>query len=165
MREYSAFWLSINGKLDDLHRLPAHRIPLWIATKLRDLVLQTSSWLPRTSSGLNGAQPQLGPSEARIQMARRYHPAPYSGKVLLFKRFRELTGRYRDPQFGWGKILRGDFEISHLNAIDHLEIFKSEFDRTLVARKLRAILDDTVALFSTRNTSRKLDYGFEGHNG
>ncbi len=165
MREYSAFWLSFNGNLDDLHRLPARRIPPWIATKLRDLVLQKSSWLPRNSSGLNGAQPHLGPSEARIQMARRYHPAPYPGKVLLFKRYRELTGRYRDPQFGWCKTLHGDFEICHLNAIDHLAIFKSEFDRILVARKLRAILDDTVARFSTRSKSRTLEHGFEGQTG
>jgi amino acid adenylation domain-containing protein len=34
-----------------------------------------------------------------------YQPAPYSGPVLLFRRGDRPTGRFRDAQYGWGKLI------------------------------------------------------------
>jgi thioesterase domain-containing protein len=137
MREYSALHMSLNSYRDDLSRLRAHEIPLWVATKIKSLVVKKSSWFKKASPEAGGAQDQLGPSEQRIELARKYRPAPYSGRVLLFKRHSELTGRYLDPWFGWAEAVRGDMEICQVNALDHLEIFKSELDRAVVAQKLR----------------------------
>jgi phthiocerol/phenolphthiocerol synthesis type-I polyketide synthase E len=161
MREYSAFRLRLNSYRDDLHQLRALQIPGWVATKFRDLILEESSWLRRGSPEQKGSL-ELDLLEARIQMARKYYPLVYYGKVLLFKRHRELTGCYRDPQFGWGDTIRGDLELCQLNAIDHLEIFKSEFERILVARKLRAALDKVVARFSAPQAIRRSERTFQG---
>jgi hypothetical protein len=73
-----------------------------------------------------------------------YRPAPYSGRVLLVKREGNLVGRYRDPNFGWGEVVRNEIEICRVNAIDHLEIFKPELDRVLVAQTLRKSIDKVV---------------------
>jgi len=165
MREYSALWRSLNSYRADLHRLRVREIPLWITKKLKNRMLKTAGWLQKGPLGAGVYQHQLGPSETRIQLARKYHPAPYSGKVLLFKRHRELTGRYRDPQFGWGSTIRGDLEICQMSATDHLEIFKSECGRTLVARKLRDRIDEIVGRLSSRRESRKRGRGSEGRTG
>jgi thioesterase domain-containing protein len=137
MREYSALHMSLNSYRDDLSRLRVHEIPSWAAMKIKALVTKKTGWLQKASLEANGAQAQLGPSERRIELARKYRPTPYSGRVLLFKRHRELTGRYLDRWFGWGKAVSGDIEICEVDALDHLEIFKSEIDRTVVAQALR----------------------------
>jgi thioesterase domain-containing protein len=144
MREYSALHMSLNSYRDDLSKLRSSQIPLWAMMKFRKLVFKGTQWLQSVSHEANGAQDKLGPSEKRIEIARRYRPSPYPGRVLLFKRYRELTGRYLDPQFGWGEALRGYIEICHVNALDHLEIFKSEFDRATMARKLSDTFNQAV---------------------
>jgi len=73
-----------------------------------------------------------------------YRPAPYSGRVLLVKRERYLVGRYRDPNFGWGGVVQNEIEICKVNSIDHLEIFKPEIDRVLVAKTLRKSIEKVV---------------------
>ena len=45
---------------------------------------------------------------ANVIAARNYVPQPYSGRVLLFKRTRDLIGRYRQPDNGWGRVVRED---------------------------------------------------------
>jgi hypothetical protein len=73
---------------------------------------------------------------------RKYRPKPYAGRLLLFKRHPELSGRYLDDLLGWGATVRGKIEVWQLETSDHLEIFKSESDRSRVAQKLRIIFDD-----------------------
>jgi hypothetical protein len=34
-------------------------------------------------------------------------------------------GRYRDPNFGWRKVVQGGMGVRKVSAADHLEIFKS----------------------------------------
>jgi len=148
MREYSTFWMSLNSYRDDLTRLSAREIPKWAAMKFKGLIAKKASWLQNVSRGAVGGQDQLGPSEKRIEIARKYRAAAYSGRVLLFKRHRELTGRYLDPWFGWGEAVRGDIEICEVNAVDHLEIFKSELDRAIVAQKLRECFNYAIATSS-----------------
>jgi thioesterase domain-containing protein len=137
MREYSAFWLSLNSYRDDLHRLKISEIPGWAVMKFKRLIFKRTSSLEHGSLPVHGGRDHMGPSEIRIEAARKYRPAPYEGSVLLFRRYRELTGRYLDPQFGWGIAIRGDLDICQSIALDHLEIFKSELDRVTIARMLR----------------------------
>ena len=81
--------------------------------------------------------------DVEIAAARRYRPAPYSGRLLLVKRHRGLNWRWRfiEPDFGWGETVRGGLDICLIGATEHLEIFKSEVDRALIARTLRQWFD------------------------
>ncbi len=60
---------------------------------------------------------------ANVIAARSYVPQPYSGRVLLFKRTRDLVGRYRQPDNGWGRVVREGLEVyriegGHLALLD-----------------------------------------------
>jgi pimeloyl-ACP methyl ester carboxylesterase len=85
--------------------------------------------------------------EAERAAARKYRPAPCSGKLLVVKRHRGLTWGERnlEPDFGWGETARGGLEICLVEAADHLEIFKSEEDRMAVATTLRRCFDEVEA--------------------
>jgi hypothetical protein len=54
------------------------------------------------------------------------------------KRYQGLEGQYFDPQFGWGEVVKGGIDTCLVDAIEHLQIFKDEPDRELVAKKLRS---------------------------
>jgi thioesterase domain-containing protein len=154
VREYSDFWMSVNSYRTDLSKLRWSEVPEWMAEKFRGLKYRKPRWLPRKprwlpgtlngSTGTPSIADQLGPSTPRIIAARRYRPAPYSGRFLLFKRERDLVGRYRDPSFGWDKVVQGEMEVCRVSATDHLEIFKSELDRSTVAQRLRRSIDDVI---------------------
>jgi thioesterase domain-containing protein len=150
MREYSALMLSLNSYREDLSRLKAHEIPMWAAMKFKRLLADKTGWLKNGAVAVNGGADQMGPSEIRIQAARKYRPAPYSGKVMLFRRHHGLTGRYRDPKFGWGEAVRGDLQVCQMDAVDHLELFKSPIERAFVAQKLREQFDEAAEASSVR---------------
>jgi thioesterase domain-containing protein len=143
MREYSAIRMSLNSYREDLHRLQVHEIPRWVGMKFKALVSREAT---RLQCVLLGTGKKLEPLEIRIRAARKYRPAPYLGKVLLFRRHRELVGRYLDPEFGWNGVVRGDFEVCRVDATDHLEIFKTEIDRAVVARKLNQYFKKSIKL-------------------
>jgi thioesterase domain-containing protein len=156
MREYSPLMMSLNSYREDLHRLQVREIPWWVMMKLKKLAAWEAAWLQHILLGTESLKDQLDPLEIRIQAARKYRPALYSGDVLLlFKRHRELFGRYLDPGFGWSEVVQGELEICPVDAVDHLEIFKTELDRATVARKLRQHLNKTIELpDSTTDGSR-----------
>ena len=146
MREYSDFWMSVNSYRSDLSVMQWREIPGWIIDKVRGLKERRPRWL-RPSNGVNRTRSileGLKSSTVRILATRKYRPAPYSGRVLLVKRGGNLVGRYRDPNFGWGEVVQNEIEICRVNALDHLEIFKPELDRALVAQTLRKSIDKVV---------------------
>jgi thioesterase domain-containing protein len=147
MREYSDFWMSVNSYRSDLSKLRWSEIPRWVGDKLRGLKDKRPSWIPWTSNQVEHAPSvgdQFGPLSVRVTAARKYRPAPYSGRFLLVKREHDLIGRYRDPQSGWRELVQGEIEICNVSAAEHLEIFKPEIDRVLVARTLRRSIDEVV---------------------
>lgn len=153
MREYSDFWMSVNSYRADLSKLRWSAIPGWIAEKFRGLKEGKPSWLPWTPVTVNhkpSVMDQFGPLSARVIAARMYRPAPYSGRILLVKRERDLIGRYRDPQFGWGDVVQGQIEVCNVSSADHLEIFKSEPDRLIVAQRLRRSIDEAIGASFSR---------------
>jgi len=162
MREYSRVWMSLASYRNDLHRLRCREVPRWIVMKWRNLMLKVANRLKEGSARANGTKHELGPSDIRIQAARKYKPAPFVGRVLLFKRHRLLTGRYRDPHYGWGSLISGELEVCEVNATEHVEIFKSELDRTIVAGKLReqfnrALLGSTALSASGEKSTKDVD--------
>jgi oxalate---CoA ligase len=58
---------------------------------------------------------------ANVIAARSYVPQPYSGRVLLFKRTMDLIGRYRQPDNGWGRVVRDGLEVHRIEG-DHLAL-------------------------------------------
>ena len=58
---------------------------------------------------------------ANVIATRSYVARPYSGRVLLFKRSRDLTGRYRQPDNGWGRVVRDGLEIYRIEG-GHLDL-------------------------------------------
>lgn len=147
MREYSDFWMSINSYRSDLSSLRCSEIPGWALEKVRGLKERRPRWLHWTSNGTNPTRnlmDQLRSSSVRLTAARMYRPQPYSGRVLLVKRTRHLVGRYRDPNFGWRDAIQNEIETCGVNSLDHLEIFKPEADRVLVAQTLRRNIDEVI---------------------
>ena len=150
MREYSALRRSLAYQTAALKQMRWSELPGWMAAKLTSLVAGrsgASESLPLGGESQNpteqvGSSAQFGLTTARITAARKYRPKPYTGRFLLFKRHRELGGRYLDARLGWGDAVRGKIEVCQLSTNDHLEIFKSEIDRTLVAQKLRSCFDE-----------------------
>jgi len=58
---------------------------------------------------------------ANVIATRSYVARPYSGRVLLFKRTRDLIGRYRQPDNGWGRVVRDGLEIYRIEG-GHLDL-------------------------------------------
>jgi thioesterase domain-containing protein len=147
MREYSHLRMSLISYRYDLSKMRWRDIPGWAARKIRGLAIPKIRQLSRRmnlSADGASAKDQFGASSSRIQAARKYRPEQFSGRFLLFKRYRELMGRYRDPSYGWGKLVRGKLEICKVSALDHNEIFESELDRALVAQTLRENIDEVI---------------------
>ena len=75
-----------------------------------------------------------------VVATRSYIPQPYRGRVLLFKRTQDLTGRFRLPDCGWSRLLQGEFEIVEIPG-NHLSLIV-EPGIGMIAEKLNAALRD-----------------------
>jgi thioesterase domain-containing protein len=155
MREYSRLWMSLHSYRDDLRRIRKREIPQWIEMKIRKLIMKVTTRLSGVAQDSSRSHRQLGPSDVRIERARKYRPTPYSGRVLLFKRHRELTGRYRDKHYGWGHMVE-HLEVCSVSAIGHSDIFKSELDRAVVTNKLRDEFNNVVSTSARSSKDREL---------
>lgn len=142
MREYSHLHMSINSYRTDLSKLHWAQIPGWLAEKLRGLKNGAPS--SNEANDTRSKIEQFGPLSMRVIAARKYRPGSYPGRVLLVKREHELIGRYRDRYFGWGDVVSGKIDICNISSLDHLEIFKSELDRTAVAQSLGKCIDEVI---------------------
>ena len=58
---------------------------------------------------------------ANVIATRSYVPRPYAGRVLLFKRTLDLIGRYRQPDNGWGRVVRDGLEVYPIEG-DHIAL-------------------------------------------
>jgi hypothetical protein len=162
MREYSAFHRSLAYNKAALKRMRWNEVLGWLAAKLADFVGKSAS--PKRavtlgealSTGIDepGSSTQFGITSVRIAAARKYRPKAYAGKVILFKRNREFGGRYLDEWLGWGEAVSGKIEVCQLDANEHLEIFKSEFDRALVAQELRRAFEEVAAIASADDPTK-----------
>jgi thioesterase domain-containing protein len=58
---------------------------------------------------------------------RRYRPAPYPGRIVLFRSQHQILssrgmGRFRDPKMGWEDLAAGGLDIREIRG-GHTEIF------------------------------------------
>jgi surfactin family lipopeptide synthetase A len=68
----------------------------------------------------------------------RYVPRPYSGPVVLFRAYKQLSGLVTDLALGWKDVLRGSLEI--FDVPGHQETMLSEPNVAFLAEKLTAQL-------------------------
>jgi thioesterase domain-containing protein len=145
MREYSAIRMSLASWRADLANLKWYEIHTWVSKKLAKFfgkIVNRAGIRRRAANGKIASIAEFGPLDARISAARKYRPTPYVGHVLLIRRTRGLTGRYRDPHYGWGGVIGGKLELCLVDARDHTQIFESESDRAGVAQRLQACFDE-----------------------
>ena len=69
--------------------------------------------------------------------SKHYQPQPYDGAVLLLRRTQRPTGQYRDPEYGWGRLL-SRLEIQEVPG-NHIDMFL-EPNVQVLADKLRDCL-------------------------
>ena len=116
----------------------------FLSTKVRVRIAKAGVSIRRRLSKLNlisGMKPDDPPEDlfwVRRASAQYYKPEPYPGRMLLFKRTECLSGRYLDPGFGWGGLIRGGFEICSLEC-EHQDLFDDE-NIEQIARSLRGQL-------------------------
>lgn len=60
----------------------------------------------RGSSGNHGDDSAFGVQD-QFLVVEDYEPAPYEGRVLLFRSQLHQTGRFRDPELGWENWFAG----------------------------------------------------------
>jgi len=68
-----------------------------------------------------------------------YVPQPYRGRVTLFRSRRQHTISSHDPNMGWDKLARGEFEVVVIPG-DHVHLLSEPF-LAVLAHKLRACLE------------------------
>jgi oxalate---CoA ligase len=70
---------------------------------------------------------------------KQYRPAPYPGRIILFRASERGIFEQSDPQMGWGQLANGGLEIQEIPG-NHVTIFHKENTRVL-AQKLRSCID------------------------
>lgn len=139
MREFSAAMLRLAAWRATLNAMRWREVPAWAGGELFRMIGRRTVKFIRPSLGPDSSESnQFAPLSARVIAARKYQPRPYSGTLVLVKRHRRLPGRYRDPRYGWGEVVAGKIDVCTIDAREHLEIFKSARDRTLIADKLQS---------------------------
>jgi thioesterase domain-containing protein/aryl carrier-like protein len=94
---------------------------------------------------------------ARRRAARFYEPNIYPGRVLLFKSADQfVSGRYREPSYGWGHLIKGGLEIAIVRS-DHLDMFDDRIVEPIAVklrRRLTEIQDFNLKVALSSETSR-----------
>jgi hypothetical protein len=156
VRAYSALRTSLVFNRAAFKRRRWNEVPAWMAAKLAKAV--------KTLGPLGGSIPEdegqnsvTNPTQFRLWPERtaaikKYRPKPFVGRVIVFKRPTNLGGRYLDARLGWGEVVRGAIDVVQLGGSRHLDLFRAESDRLLVAQKLRNSIDEIVAFGHGENT-------------
>jgi thioesterase domain-containing protein/acyl carrier protein len=163
MKDYSPFRRSVVFNWPALKGTRWVDLPKWLMSKGANLIAKKldrfagtqarSEELSLTSDEFEFST-RFGFSPVRIAAARKYRPKPYNGNFLLFKSHRQLGGRYLDPHLGWGGTVSGRSVVTQLSTNEHLEIFKSAFDRALVAQELRRAFEEVPAIISSADPTK-----------
>lgn len=134
MGEYSAlerFRSRQRARWAELRALNPNQFFEFLSRKVRAKAAQVDVNFRRALSRFNlisGMRPDDPPEDlfwARRASTRYYKPEPYPGRMLLFRRTQFLSGRYLDPAFGWGDLVKGGLEICSIQC-DHQDLFDTE---------------------------------------
>jgi oxalate---CoA ligase len=120
----------IAGHLATMREIGAGGMPGYLLDRLHSIPLRIAS---RAAASWYAASIRLGlpvPKPLRkIETAQRlalreYRPLPYPGRVVLFRRTRRLTGRWREsPTLGWADLVEGPLTV-HEIAGDHGDMLR-----------------------------------------
>jgi amino acid adenylation domain-containing protein len=144
VRAYSTLRTSLAFNRAAFRRKSWNEVPAWMATKLAKAVKTLG---PQRDSVPDDEGQITDPTRrwpARSAAIKKYRPKPFAGRVLVFRRPTNLGGRYLDARMGWGEVVDA-IEVVPLNGSRHLDLFKAESDRVLVAQKLRNCIDEIVS--------------------
>jgi thioesterase domain-containing protein len=103
--------------------------------------LQTSLWRMlyrtrrRVGQSIGGGPENVGRILSFV--VSQYQPAPYSGRVLLFRRRDRPIGRFRDTHYGWGELVPR-MEVREVPG-SHIDMFHDPAVQ-IVAQELQARL-------------------------
>ena len=156
VRAYSNLRTSLTFNRAAFMRRRWNEIPAWMAAKLAKAVKAMrplGSSIPEDEGQSSITDPtrfRLWPARGRA--IKKYRPKPFAGRVVVFKRPTNLGGRYLDARLGWGEVVRGEIDVVQLGVSKHLDLFKADSDRALVAQKLRNSIDEIVAFGHGENT-------------
>ena len=96
----------------------------------------------RRASGRDGDERTFGVQDQFLAV-EGYDPAPYDGRLLLFRSSLHQTGRFRDPELGWGKLVRAGLDVQETPG-DHHSMFVEPAVQ-VVAEKLAQSLNQATA--------------------
>jgi hypothetical protein len=134
MKEYSSlrrFQARHVARLTALRALQLSQIPGFIARSVMARIskvgvrFRRSAYKLRLRSQMRQDDPPEDVFRVRRSSTRYYKPKPYPGRVLLFQGTQLVSGRYREPKYGWGDLVKGGLEISVVRG-DHLDLFDEE---------------------------------------
>jgi thioesterase domain-containing protein len=92
----------------------------------------------KLQAGMVPSQPQ-DVERVLSYSVQNYRPQQYDGRALLFQRTERPTGSYRDPHFGWGKVI-DKLQVCEVPG-DHMTMFLDPHVKIL-GEKLGASLHD-----------------------
>jgi thioesterase domain-containing protein len=116
------------ARIDALRALRLSEIPGFLAGRMIARVSKGGVLLRRTAcklhliSQMRSDEPPEDLFCVRRAAARYYKPEEYPGRILLFKGTEFVSGRSRDPSYGWAALVKGGLEISAIRS-DHLDLF------------------------------------------
>jgi thioesterase domain-containing protein len=70
-----------------------------------------------------------------VDILLKYEPAPYAGKIVLFRALEQPRGVYQEPTMGWSGIARGGLQLVNIPA-NHNNII----EQPLLGQQLRIVL-------------------------
>jgi len=153
VRAYSTVRTSLAFNRAAFSRKSWSQVPGWVAGKIAKAAVKTLRSFEVSLPAQEGRNPgadsrsltQFGLLPSHGAAIRRYRPKPFAGGVVVFKRPPRLGGRYLDASLGWGETVRGKIDVIQLGPSRHLDLFKSDSDRNLVAQKLRTSIAEVTA--------------------
>jgi non-ribosomal peptide synthetase component F/thioesterase domain-containing protein len=120
------------------HRRRFWRLSYWLQKKVRQTV----------------GESLRNPLQVVFLASKTYTPKPYDGDAALFLGAAEPWGPYRDPNFGWAKLVRGSFEIEVMPG-DHSDMFR-EPTASLLAQRLRTCIQSAEQRSHSERNLRQL---------
>jgi len=153
VRAYSAVRTSLAFNRAAFKRKSWNEVPGWVAEKIAKAAVKTLRSIPgsrpeddgRNSVTDSKSSTQFGLLPAHGAAIRKYRPKPFAGGMVVFRRPPRLGGRYLDETLGWRETVRGEIDVIELGPSRHLDLFKSDSDRNLVAQKLRKSIAEATA--------------------
>lgn len=120
-------------------------VPDWVRTRVRGLRSTLSEMRSSTSELQTGAEqtpsmrPLLNAYVMNSAAVFRYKPAPYAGRLTLFRTKSDSALYGRDPSWGWGGLARGGVEVHYIDG-NHMTLLKPPHVQSLAAT-LKACLE------------------------